>query len=86
MTKTTKDGKKYFYRCNATTKRGKQCSTGLYILLPANNLTFEIYETECEHDHETKNVGVCLETREYIEIIFKLETKKPKAILTQIEN
>ena len=48
LTKTTTCGKKYFYRCNATTKRGKQCSTGLFILLPANNLTFEIYETECE--------------------------------------
>ena len=44
-----------------------------------------LYETECEHDHEPKNVGVCLETREYIETIFKLGTKKPKAILTHIE-
>jgi hypothetical protein len=35
-TRASSLGKKYFYSCNLTTKRGKQCSTGLYILLPAN--------------------------------------------------
>ena len=46
-----------------------------FILLPANNLTFEVYETECGH----KIVGICFKTHEYIETIFKLGTKKTKS-------
>ena len=32
ITNSKTSGKKHFYNCNLTLKRGKQCSTGLYIL------------------------------------------------------
>jgi hypothetical protein len=82
---STQEGKKYFYNCNLTKKRGKQFSTGLYILLPPSDIKFDVYVTNCEHDHEAKKVGVATETREYIEKIYQLGTKKPKAIINQIE-
>ena len=67
LTKKTLLGKKLFYRCSLGLTKGKQCSTGLYIFLPADNLTFEIHKTTCEHDHEAKKQGVQNDTRKYIE-------------------
>jgi len=85
LTKKNKVGKKLFYHCSLSLTKGKQCATGLYIFLPADNLTFEVHKTNCEHDHEAKKRGVEHETREYIEKIYQLGTKKPKAIINQIE-
>ena len=85
ITKKTLLGKKLFYHCSLGLTRGKQCSTGLYILLPADNLTFEIHKTNCEHDHEEKKQGVKNETRQYIEKIYQLGTKNPKLSLNKLK-
>ena len=47
ITKTPKAGKKYFYRCNQTLKRGKQCSAAILIFQPAESLNNEVHRTNC---------------------------------------
>ena len=69
LTKKTLLGKKLFYHCSLGLTRGKKCSTGLYIYLPADNLIYEIHKTTCGHNHEAKKLGVENETRRYIEKI-----------------
>ena len=41
-------------------------------------MQFDVYETNCEHDHEANKVGVATSTREYIEKIYQLGTKQNK--------
>ena len=59
----TKGGKRLYYRCNLANSRGKQCSTGIYIFLPANSTKFEIHRTNCKYKY-----------RKFIYILYKNNT------------
>jgi hypothetical protein len=48
ITRTPKAGKKYFYRCNQTLKRGKQCVAAILIFQPAESLNHEVHRTNCK--------------------------------------
>ena len=48
-TRNTKAGKKIFYRCRHSKVKGTQCSSGLYIIMPADNLKFQLYSTSCKN-------------------------------------
>ena len=45
--KKTLEGFKHFFRCRHSLYKGPQCATGLYYLMPADNLKFILYKTNC---------------------------------------
>lgn len=48
----TSQGNKFYYRCNAVKRRGRQCDAGLYILYCIDKTDVIIFRTEEGHSHE----------------------------------
>lgn len=43
---------KITYRCKAVKKRGQQCAAKRYMLQPSDNMDFQIFHNDCDHDHD----------------------------------
>jgi hypothetical protein len=56
ITTKPKAGKKFFYRCNQTLKRGKQCSAAILIFQPADTLKHEVHRTHCKSKVKITNI------------------------------
>ena len=48
-TKKTILGQKVYYRCKHSPTRGTQCSTGIFIFMPSDSLSYEIHKTNCKY-------------------------------------
>ena len=54
--KKTREGVKHFYRCKRPLYKGPQCDTGLYYIMPSENLKFELYKTNCKFYISNKSI------------------------------
>ena len=60
ITTKPKAGKKFFYRCNQTLKRGKQCSAAILIFQPVDSLKHEVHRTDCKLKVVIMNIHIFL--------------------------
>ncbi|CAF3862535.1 unnamed protein product [Rotaria sp. Silwood1] len=86
-TNHTQNGRRIYYRCRKSKRRGVQCSAGICLLYHSDSDKVTMYKTEAEHDHVADDVhGIDLNVKQCIEELYKDGITKPKLILRALQS
>jgi hypothetical protein len=85
FTKTSVEGKKTYYRCSDVKFKGTQCGAGLFVLCPADKISWILFKNENAHEHESLKKSKPKLTESVKQIIREvIKKKKPKAIFRKL--